>query len=188
MKPNKDKNKKGANQKPILNLPLSKKICVQIIDNYFNEVFKSIIFQLYVKSILLNKALSLKTIYELEVFSKKIKIVIENHNIENLSENDPFMISEETEVILTILEKAFENLNLENAEDLPKFDKIEFLRKNCENFYEYNNEDVELIGMQDEFEKVKAVLNYNLFEDVYDNLKTGKKTSMKFTYKVICVN
>ena len=183
-KDNKDNTKKGANHKPTLNLALSNKISVQIIDNFYADLYKSLIFKLYVKSILHNKALTLNTIYELEIFVKKIKFVIENHNIKALSETDNFMINEETEIEITFLDNAFDNLKIEDI-DLPKFDKIEFLRKNCENFFEYKNENVELIGMDEEFNKLKAVINYNLFEDINKNLQMSKNVPKKFTYKVL---
>jgi len=183
-KEHKDKSKKGANQKSTLNLPLSSRISVQIIDNAYSDLYKSLIFRLYVKSILHNKALTLKTIYELEIFVKKIKFVIESHNIEALSEADNFMINEETEIEINFLDNAFDNLKIESNVDLPKFDKIEFLRKNCENFYEYKSENVELIGIEEEFIKLKAVINYNLFEDIKENLHNSKSIPIKFTYKV----
>jgi len=186
-KDTKEKSKKVANQKQSLNLPLSTKISVQIIDNMFTDLYKSLIFKLYVKSLIHNKALTLKTIYELEIFVKKIKFVIETHNIENLSEADNFMINEETEVDINFLDNALDNLKLDSTEDLPKFDRIEFLRKNCENFYEYKSENVELIGMEEELNKLKAVINYNLFEDVNNeiSLQMGKSIPKNFTYKVI---
>lgn len=185
-KDNKEKSKKVANQKQSLNLPLSAKISVQIIDNVYSDLYKSVLFKLYIKSILHNKALTLKTIYEFEIFVKKIKFVIEIHNIEALSEAENFIINEETEIEITFLDNAFDNLKIESIRDLPKFDKIEFLRKNCENFYEYKNENVELIGMDDEFNRLKAVINYNLFEDVNENLQMDKSIPKKFTYKVSC--
>ena len=158
---------------------------MQIIDNMYSDLYKSLIFKLYVKSLIHNKALTLKTIYELEIFVKKVKFVIESHNIENLSEAENFMVNEQTEIEITFLDNALDNLKLESVADLPKFDKILFLRNNCENFFEYKNENVELVGLEEEFNKLNAVINYNLFEDVNESLQTGKSVPQKFTYKVL---
>ena len=186
MKKEKEKNKKNNNvnniQKP--NLPLSNKISVQIIDNLYSDLYKGLLFKLYIKSVLFNKSLNLNTIYELLIFTKKINFVIETHNIENLSETESFMINEESDVEINIMEENLENLKLENKKEISNFDKVEFLKKNCENYLEYKNENVDLIGMDEEYQKIKTLINYNLLEDLDENFNTSLKNTNKFTYKV----
>lgn len=193
----KDKNKKSSNNKQGLNLPVAQKLGVNILENGFGDMYKSLIFKLYIKSILINKALSLKANFEFQIFSKKIKLIVENHYIENLAETENFMINDDTELEIFILEDSLSTLSIEQKQ-LSEFDKIDFLKKNCENFYEYKNENVDLIGMEEEYAKIKTIVDYNLFEDVDKKLSISNPTSTdannygqtalniqkKFTYKV----
>lgn len=186
---NKSKKNKNINQIPCLNLPLSNKITIKIIDNIDSDLIKSLIFQLYIKTILLKKSLILKTIYELQLFQIKKKFVIESHSIENLPENDPFMIDKHTEMEINILSEKDSILDSAKSEENNKikFDKINFLKKNCENFIEYKNEKVHFVGMQNEYDKIKSLIDYCLLneeEENGNNLIVQNDEENKFLYKV----
>jgi hypothetical protein len=186
---NKSKKIKNNNLIQSLNLPISNKIIIKILDEIDSNLLRSLIFQLYIKTFLLKKSLNLKTIYEIQLFQMKKKFEIESHYIENFPEKDPFMIDKQTEIeIKTLTEKdlIINTLKNENDKDQIKFDKIDFLKKNCENYIEYKNEKVYFIGMEDEYNKIKSLIDFCLFEE---NEKNGNdlidnEVDDRFFYKV----
>jgi SpoVK/Ycf46/Vps4 family AAA+-type ATPase len=127
---------KGKNKKTNLDLPVALKIKIQLCEFIDLDIRNSLIFKLYIKNFLFNKALSIGKLFEFILFHKNKSFTILESNVNN----DNFMITEDTNIDIVnqnSLEEQFKNLKIEDSKN--NID-TEMLKKLLENNIINSNE------------------------------------------------
>jgi SpoVK/Ycf46/Vps4 family AAA+-type ATPase len=158
------KKEKGNNKKQnALDLPVASAIKIQLTDDVDEETKKSLIFKLYIKNFLFNKALRINKNFDFILFQKNKNFKIINSNVEN-KEND-FLINEDTIIeIITEdnLESQFNKLKITENVISDNFDK-DMLQNLLENNLKFKIEQnfVES-GLEEYIEQVEKFIKLSL--------------------------
>jgi len=195
MKKNSSNNSKTNSKKvqQVLNLKIALKLTILVQTKVPSFILNSLLFKTYIKNHLIGRALKYTEVYEVLLFNTNLKFAVSNAKFEETTteETEECMINEESifdvqyDNSINALAKDFENKLSINDENIIKNileNKSKYLFTPCKD----EDEEINLIGYEEELTKVDKLINFSL-KDEYKAIMKTEKIPNDYLYKAVMI-